>query len=189
MVAEAGRRVGHAVPGEVVRAGAQEGPDLAEPDRADRGIAEGRQPYGEIDSLLDEVDHAVQEQHARPHAVMLGQERLQHRHQLQAPEQFRRGERDRPFQPSGPGARLRLSKLGEHPAIDGGLALAERRRLHPTRRPVQEPFAETGLQDGDRARDGGGRAPELARRGGERSFVDRGDEQGHGVEPIHRCRF
>jgi hypothetical protein len=81
---------------------------------------------------------------------------------------------------------LCLVDLGEDPSCAEEVALPRVRQRHRARRALEEAHAEALLERADRARHGGGREPELARRADEAPLLGDRHERVHGVEAIHR---
>src|SRR6476659_10070346 len=155
--------------------------------RDQAGVGEMAYPDREIDTVFDQIDHAVrQSQFARDLGITC-QIGRHHRADMEAAESDRR----RDHQPAARPRPLRLCRafgfldIGENPPDPFPVARADVGQRHLPRGPLQQPRAQTFLQRRNQPRHARGRQPEFARGRRKPLKVGHRDKGLHGVDAIH----
>jgi len=141
-----------------------------------------------IDAFIDQVhkpvEHIEVHRHRRIGVEKVIQNRMQHL--LAAGDRRRHGKGAARGRSLACRQDIGLLEIGQHAPAGGGIALAGLAQLDQACRAVEQLHADIALEEGHGAADGGGRASELAARAGKAPFVERGDEDLHGVDAVHR---
>jgi hypothetical protein len=184
---EVGKAFGHAMPGEIVRRGAQDAVIGRKPLGDEAGIPQVCDAHREIEAFSDDIDEGVgQDQLDADHRVGV-EERLEMRRDVQPPERGRRRDPQRAARLAGaaghPGFGFLDRAEDRHHAFVEALACLGQREL--ARGALEQAHAQPVLQPPDALGDDGRRQVELAA-GGRHAFG--GDDAGEDVEvaePVH----
>ncbi len=146
-----------------------------------------RNSHAEIDSLVDQRHHPIEQQEQDLDARELAHEALDDRQDMDAPEHFRRGDRQLPARLGRAlrGGVLKFGEFGERATALFEVALAGVGERHGSRRASQQTGAEAIFQRGDGAGDGGRRSAQPSRSGRKAALLRDGDEYGDSVETVH----
>jgi hypothetical protein len=139
-------------------------------------------------SRADQVDRAVEQQHARVDARVATQEVAHDGEHVQAPEYNGRGDRKLALGLTARAGELRLGgvELIEDAAAGVEILAARLGEVQAARRAREEAGAELVFKRGKLAAHGGQRHAELATGGGEAARIGDRRKEPHGAEPIHR---
>jgi hypothetical protein len=136
---------------EIGRRGADQAFVLADLARHEARVGEPSDTHGDVDALLDHVDHAIGRQQVDLHQRMAHQKLRQHRRELVGGKGERRRHAQQPLRRAAVSGDLVLECLDlAHDALRGGIEdLALLGETQRPRRALQEPYAEPGFQAGD----------------------------------------
>ncbi len=141
----------------------------------------------EIDTVLDEIDHAVRQTKVDGDIAITFQVGGHDSADVQPAEPDRRRDDELPLRPRAlalDGA-LGLPDIGQNPPRALQVTRASVGQRHLPRGPLQQSRAEAILQSRNQPRDSRRRQAELPGRGGKTSQVGHGDKSLHGIDPVH----
>lgn len=149
----------HAVSGQIVRAGAEQGVAGAELAGNQGRVEYVGDAQGDIDALFDQIDAPVGKLEIDLN-LGIAREKVDHRrHQENPPDGGRAGDAHRParFGMAGIGDGFQFVDFGEHVLAAQQAGLAGIGQAQAAGGPVQQAFAEPGFEFGEIARDHGAR--------------------------------
>jgi hypothetical protein len=155
--------------------------------RHQRRIGQMADPDREIDTILDEVDHAVGQTEVGADVGIALQVGGHDSANMQPAEPDRRRDDELSLRPRALALDgvLSLLDIGQNPPRPLQVTGACVGQRHLPRGPLQQPRAKAVLQRRNQPRDARRRQAKLARRGGKAPQVGHRDEGLHGIDPVH----
>ena len=141
-----------------------------------------------IDAFIDQVHKPVEHIEVRRHHRIGVEKAVQYRtqHLLAAGDRRRHGKDAARGRSLACRQDISLLEIGQHAPAGGGVALAGFAQLDQACRAMEKLHTDMIFKKGHSAAYGGGRATELASRPGKAALIERGDEDLHRVDAIHR---
>lgn len=155
MMTQIGRLPGYSPCIQIGRAGAEHTTDFSDLHHVQGAVWQLRNPHGDIDALLDEPDHTIEQQKADMQARIAPDQLGDDRQDVQPPEHDGRGDRQRPARagPAAPCGFEGIIDLGQPRATSFQKLRPFIRQADAARGPCQQGDADGRFERGDRPRD------------------------------------
>ena len=161
--------------------------NLADVMRDKRGIGQVRDAQGQVHPLVDQVHRPFQHVHAHGDGRIFIHEGIDDRPENLHPGEHGRGNHQRAarYRPLAGSLPVRLVHIGQNLPAGLRVALPRLAQLDGSGGPVQQRHAHTIFQKGHGPAHRGGGATGLATGTGEAAFIERRDEDFHGIQTVH----